>query len=73
MAWVVNATAEVDGESQYPAIIAVCIVLTALSVVVVGARLWIRSKSRGLAGDDHMAFLSEVFVVAYAALTIARE
>lgn len=68
-----NATAEVDDQSQYPLIIGVCTALTALSVVVVGGRLWIRSKVRGLASDDHMALLSEVFVVVYAALTIARE
>jgi hypothetical protein len=72
MGWVVNATEEVDRQSQYPVIVAVCIVLTLLSMVVVGARLWIRSKSRGLASDDHMALLSEVFVVAYAILTIVR-
>lgn len=73
MVWVVNATEDVNRESQYPVIVAVCTVLTVLSMVVVGSRLWIRSKSRGLAGDDHMALLSEVFVVLYAVLTIIRE
>jgi hypothetical protein len=73
MVWVVNATEEVNSLSQYPVIVAVCIVLTVLSMVIVGGRLWIRSKSRGLAGDDHMALLSEVFVVLYAVLTIVRK
>lgn len=73
MVWVVNATEEVDRQSQYPVIVGVCIALTALSMLVVGGRLWIRSTSRGLASDDHMALLSEVFVVVYAALTIARK
>ncbi|KAH8169517.1 hypothetical protein LIA77_10061 [Sarocladium implicatum] len=72
MGWVVNATAEVNDQSQYPVIIGVCTTLTALSMVVVGGRLRIRSKVRGLASDDHMALLSEVFVVAYASLTIAQ-
>lgn len=73
MVWVKNATKEVNDQSQYPVIITVCIVLTVISMLVVGGRLWIRSKSRGLAGDDHMSLLSEVFVILYAVLTIVRE
>ncbi|KAI9158880.1 integral membrane protein [Paramyrothecium foliicola] len=72
MGWVVNATPEVDGISQYPTIISICVVLSILSSLVVGTRLFVRHKNRGLAADDWMACLSAVFAVIYSILTIAQ-
>ncbi|KAK2038392.1 ATP synthase F0 [Colletotrichum somersetense] len=72
MGWVVNATPEVEAISQWPAIVAVCCVLSFLSVTVVGSRLWIRYTARGLAADDWMSALSVVFALIYSGLTIAQ-
>ncbi|KAJ3940024.1 uncharacterized protein N0V96_010020 [Colletotrichum fioriniae] len=72
MGWVLNATPEVEAISQWPTIIAVVIVLSVLSVIVVGSRIWIRFSARGLAADDWMSVLSEVFALIYSGLTIAQ-
>lgn len=72
MGWVINVAPEVAAESQFPAIICICVVLSLLSIGTVSCRLWIRAKARGLAGDDYMAALSMVFALAYSALCIAR-
>ncbi|KAI3542611.1 [Colletotrichum costaricense] len=72
MGWVLNATPEVEAISQWPTIIAVVIVLSVLSVIVVGSRIWIRFSARGLAADDWMSILSEVFALIYSGLTIAQ-
>ena len=73
MAWVDNATAADDAKSDYPTIIAICIVLSILSIAVVSTRLWIRGSSRGLKADDCMAALSMVFALIYSVLCIVRE
>jgi hypothetical protein len=72
MGWVLNAPLEVDADSQYPTIIAICVVLSLISMAGVSSRLWIRHRSRGLANDDWMACLSMIFALAYAMLCIAR-
>ncbi|PHH69009.1 hypothetical protein CDD83_5862 [Cordyceps sp. RAO-2017] len=72
MGWVVNASPEVDAESQYPTIIAICVVLSLLSIATVSCRLWIRATARGLAADDWMAALSMVFALIYSILCIAQ-
>lgn len=72
MGWVVNATPEVNSQSQWPMIITVCSVLSALSIACVSARLWIRQRSRGLASDDWMAFVSMIFALIYSIMCIAR-
>lgn len=72
MGWVANATPEVDAQSQWATIFAVCIVLSVLSIGTVCCRLWIRGKARGLAGDDYMAALSMVFALAYSILCIVQ-
>ncbi|KAF4595535.1 integral membrane protein [Ophiocordyceps camponoti-floridani] len=72
MGWVRAATPEVEAQSQYGTIIAICIVLSLLSVSTVSCRLWIRAAARGLAGDDWMAALSMVFALAYSGLCIAQ-
>lgn len=73
MAWVDNATAAVDAKSDYPTIIAICIVLSVLSIAVVSTRLWIRGSARGLKADDCMAALSMIFALVYSILCIVRE
>lgn len=72
MGWVDNATPDVERLSQYPTIVAICVVLSLLSVGTVGCRLWIRAAARGLAADDYMAALSMVFALVYSALCIVR-
>lgn len=72
MGWVLNASTEVNAESEYPKIIAICVVLSVVSVTGVSARLWIRHKSRGLAYDDWMALLSMLFALIYSMMCIAR-
>ncbi|RDA93766.1 hypothetical protein CP533_0277 [Ophiocordyceps camponoti-saundersi (nom. inval.)] len=72
MGWVRAASPDVEAQSQYGTIIAICIVLSILSVATVSCRLWIRAAARGLAGDDWMAALSMVFALAYSGLCIAQ-
>ena len=72
MGWVLNASPEVDASSQYPMIIAITIVLTILSLSIVTARLYIRWKARGMAGDDWMSGLSMLFALIYSCICIAR-
>lgn len=72
MGWVKNAAPDVEAASQWPMIIPVIVVLTALSIIVVSWRLWIRFKARGLALDDHFSALSMLFAIIYSALSIAR-
>ncbi|KAI8163745.1 Satratoxin biosynthesis SC1 cluster protein 4 [Colletotrichum sp. SAR 10_70] len=72
MGWVLNATPEVEAISQWPTIIAICTVLSVLSVLIVGSRLYIRHTARGLASDDWMSLLSVVFALAYSGLTIGQ-
>jgi len=72
MGWVENATPEVEALSQWPTILAVCVILSFLSIVTVSMRLWIRYTARGLAADDWMAGLSMVFALVYSVLCIVR-
>lgn len=71
--WVENATPEIEAQSQYPEIIAVCSVLTILSTCVLCARLIARQRAPGLAADDFMAALAVVFAIVYSGLCVARE
>ncbi|CAG9947521.1 unnamed protein product [Clonostachys rosea f. rosea IK726] len=72
MGWVLHATPEVEAESKYPTIIAVCTVLSAILVAIVGTRLYIRSQARGFAADDYVSSLSMIFALAYSATTIVQ-
>jgi hypothetical protein len=72
MVWVDNATPEVDAISEWRTIVAICSVLSAFSIAVVCARLWIRHKNHGLAADDWMSILSMVFALIYSILCIVR-
>lgn len=73
MGWVVNASPQINDESQYPTIIAICCVLSVLSMAIVSCRLYIRATARGLASDDWMAALSMVFALVYSILCIVRK
>jgi len=72
MVWVDNATAEVDAISEWRTIVTICTVLSAFSMVIVCARVWIRNKNHGLAADDWMSILSMVFALIYSILCIVR-
>jgi hypothetical protein len=73
MAWVLNATPEVDAKSEYRTIIAVCTVLSVLSIATVSTKLWIRFSSYGLWVDDWFSALSMTFALVYSILCIVRE
>lgn len=73
MTWVQNATPEVDAQSEYPTIIAVCSVLSILSIATVSTRLWIRFSGYGLWADDWFSALSMIFALIYSILCIVRE
>lgn len=72
MGWVDNASPEVEAESQYPKIIAICTVLSVISISIVCMRLWVRYKKTGLAADDWMATLSMFFALLYSIMCIIR-
>lgn len=73
MGWVKNASPEVEAISEYPKIIAICIVLSIISIAVVSTRLWIRIRARGFASDDVMAALAMIFALIYSILCIVRK
>ena len=72
--WVLNIDdrPELEDQSNWRMILAICVVFSFVSTLIVGMRLWIRFAARGLAWDDLMAFLAMIFAVVYAALCIAR-
>ena len=72
MGWVENASPRVEAESQWPTIIAICTVMSVLSIVIVCLRLWVRRSNRGLALDDYFAAASMVFALAYSILCIVQ-
>lgn len=72
MGWVDNATSEVEAQSEYKTIIAICVSLSVFSIVIVCSRLWIRHKNHGLAADDWLATVSMVFALIYSILCIVR-
>ncbi|KAL2017777.1 hypothetical protein VTK56DRAFT_1695 [Thermocarpiscus australiensis] len=72
MGWVDNATPEVEAQSEYRTIIAICVVLSALSIAIVSARLRIRHRNHGLAADDWVSILSMFFAVIYSILCIVQ-
>ncbi|KAK4154913.1 hypothetical protein C8A00DRAFT_32269 [Chaetomidium leptoderma] len=72
MVWVDHVTPEVDQISEWRTVVAICTVLSALSIAVVMSRAWIRHKNHGLAADDWMALLSMVFALIYSILCIVQ-
>jgi hypothetical protein len=73
MGWVVNASPEVEAQSQWHLILAVTISLTVISIITVCSRIWIRKKARGMAADDWMAALAMVFAIIYSIICIVRK
>ncbi|KAL8398148.1 hypothetical protein RB596_005614 [Gaeumannomyces avenae] len=72
MGWVDNATPEVEAISDYKLIIAICVLMSVVSISVVCARLYIRHTNHGLRADDHMATLSMFFALLYSIICIVQ-
>ncbi|KAM0745516.1 hypothetical protein ACQRIT_000900 [Beauveria bassiana] len=72
MTWVSHATPEVDAISQWRTIVAVCVILTIISFAVVGFRLWLSFRGRGLMADDYVAAASFLLAFIYSVLTIVQ-
>ncbi|THC98060.1 hypothetical protein EYZ11_002486 [Aspergillus tanneri] len=72
MGWVHNASPQIDAQSNYQTILGVCFSLTALMVVVVSMRLYLRLHAQGLAADDYVMIVTMVFSVIYNALCVAQ-
>lgn len=60
MGWVYNASQEVQAESKYPKIIAVCITLTLLMTLTVSTRIAIRWVQHRTGPDDYIMAVSMV-------------
>lgn len=54
MGWVKHVSPEVAAQSQYPTIIAVCVVLTLLMMATVITRVVIRYRQRRTGADDYV-------------------
>ena len=61
MGWIHNASPEVTAQSYYPAILAVCLVLTTIMTVVVSLRIYIHFRAGRVAADDYVIFFSMVY------------
>lgn len=72
MVFVANATPEIDAQSKYPAIIAICVVMPVIAVVLVLTRIQIRKSKHSLMLDDWLAVAAMIMGVAYSALCIVR-
>lgn len=62
MGWVYNVSPEVAAQSYYPAILAVCVVLTTLMTAVVSLRIYIHIRAGRVAPDDYVIFFSMVYL-----------
>jgi hypothetical protein len=58
MGWIVNGTPELEAESEYPTVIAVCVIFSLLMTVVLAGRIYIR-RTR-LALEDGIVVLGAV-------------
>ncbi|KAJ5689815.1 hypothetical protein N7462_004207 [Penicillium macrosclerotiorum] len=72
MGWVYNATSEVELVSDYRLILGVCLSLTALMVVTVGLRLFVRAQASRLGPADYVMIVSMTFSIIYSALCISQ-
>ncbi|CEJ92812.1 hypothetical protein VHEMI08442 [[Torrubiella] hemipterigena] len=72
MVFVANATPEIDAQSKYPAIIAICVVMPVIAVVLVLMRIQIRKSKHALMLDDWLAVVAMVMGVAYSVLCIVQ-
>ena len=60
MGWVHNASPEVEAASQYRLILGVCLSLTALMVITVSLRLFLRARASRWAAADYVMVASMV-------------
>lgn len=74
MTWVQNASPAIDAKSQWPTILAVCIILTTIMVTTVGLRGYVRVVLlKTVGGDDWVILFSCLCSVVYSGLAIGRE
>ncbi|KAM3547538.1 hypothetical protein ARSEF4850_009959 [Beauveria asiatica] len=64
--------AQIDAKSSYKTIIVTCVIMSIVSIVVVGARLYLRRRSHCLEAYNCMSFSSLLFAAAYSSLCIIR-
>ena len=61
MIWVQNASPEVDAQSEWPLIVAVCITLSTIMTMCVALRLYVRTYMiKSLGTDDYVIIFSMV-------------
>ncbi|KAF3397426.1 hypothetical protein DPV78_008317 [Talaromyces pinophilus] len=72
MGWVYNASPEVEAMSNYPAIIAVCIVLTFLMTLTVSTRIAVRWQQHRTGPDDYIMAVAMLFSIVYSTLCIVQ-
>lgn len=63
MTWVENARPEIEAESQWPMIVAVCVVLTVAMASTVGLRLYVRIRMIKSVGIDDYVMLASMVKV----------
>lgn len=73
MGWVQNASPEVNDQSKWPEILAVCVSLTALTTCAVASRVYVRVKMVKYLGiDDYIIVASCICSIIYSALCITQ-
>ncbi|EED13598.1 integral membrane protein [Talaromyces stipitatus ATCC 10500] len=72
MGWVYNASPEVESMSKYPAIIAVCIILTLLMALTVSTRIAVRWQQHRTGPDDYIMAVAMLFSIVYSTLCIVQ-
>ncbi|KAF7596976.1 hypothetical protein BBP40_011342 [Aspergillus hancockii] len=70
--WVYNVTPEVNAVSKYPTILGVCFSLTALMIIVVSLRIYVRFRARRMAADDYVMIVTMLFSIIYNAVCVAQ-
>lgn len=66
MVWVHSASPEVDAQSKWHVILAVCVSLTVLMTITVAARLYVRaSMIRSVGVDDYVMLFSCICGIVY--------
>ncbi|ETN44524.1 uncharacterized protein HMPREF1541_10194 [Cyphellophora europaea CBS 101466] len=73
MIWVQNASPEVDAQSEWPLIVAVCITLSTIMTMCVALRLYVRTYMiKSLGTDDYVIIFSMLCGISYAGLCIGQ-
>ena len=60
MGWIYNASPEVESMSNYPAIIAVCVILTFVMTLTVSTRIAVRWQQHRTGPDDYIMAIAMV-------------